>query len=238
MWRRWVTIALAVTVGAAVAVSGGTWVYLHVLRDPPPERLTLDAAAASPVTTTVPSDPAEAAPAEDSAGIEGTWKVTAGSEAGYRVPEVLNGQDAEAVGRTTKVTGQVTITGTKVTTATFSVDMASVASDESRRDNQFRNRIMDVGTHPTSTFVLSAPIELGTAATDGRTTAEATGRLTLKGVTREVSLTVEAQRDGATVKVAGSIPVTFSDYGIANPSAGPARVGNEGEVEFLLVLAR
>lgn len=35
-----------------------------------------------------------------------------------------------------------------------------------------------------------------------------------------------------------TIPITFADYGIDNPSAGPAQVGDEGELEFLLVLGR
>lgn len=37
---------------------------------------------------------------------------------------------------------------------------------------------------------------------------------------------------------AGAIPVTFSDFGIPNPGAGSAKVGDEGSLEFLLVLGR
>lgn len=36
----------------------------------------------------------------------------------------------------------------------------------------------------------------------------------------------------------GTIPVTFADSGIANPSGGPALVGDDGEVEVLLVFAK
>jgi len=36
----------------------------------------------------------------------------------------------------------------------------------------------------------------------------------------------------------GSIPVTFADYGIANPSFGPVSTEDNGEVEFLLAFTR
>jgi polyisoprenoid-binding protein YceI len=231
--KKGLVVALGAVVGLVALVSAGTWVYLNVLRDPPPERLTLDAAEADAEPTTT------SAPAATSAGVDGTWTVAGGSEAGYRVPEVLNGQSTEAVGRTSGVTGSLTIAGTKATAATFTVDMTTVASDETRRDNQFKGRIMDVATHPTSTFTLTTPIDFGSVPADGgRLTAKATGKLTLKGVTKEVTFEVEAERTGGTIRVAGSIPITFADYGIDNPSAGPAQVGDEGELEFLLVLGR
>jgi polyisoprenoid-binding protein YceI len=231
--KRGLTVAVAVVVGLVVLVSAGTWVYLNVLRDPPPERLTLDAPPSAPSSTTTTGVAAPPA----AAGVDGTWTVAAGSEAGYRVPEVLNGQSTEAVGRTSAVTGQLTIAGSSVTAASFTVDMASVTSDEGRRDNQFRGRIMDVATHPTSTFTLGAPIALGEVPAEGeRRSAAATGTLTLRGRSNPVRFDVEAERTGGTIRIAGSIPITFSDYGIPNPSAGPAQVGDEGELEFLLVL--
>jgi hypothetical protein len=41
-------------------------------------------------------------------------------------------------------------------------------------------------------------------------------------------------QQGNTIKVNGSIPVTFSDYGIDNPSGGPATVGDTGTIEYLI----
>lgn len=231
--KRLIAIAVAGVLGLVVLVSAGTWVYLNVIRGDPPERLSLDAAAGTATMVTT------AAPAAGSAAVDGTWAVAAGSEAGYRVPEVLNGQSTEAVGRTSQVEGELTIAGTQATAATFTVDMASVTSDESRRDNQFRGRIMDVASHPTATFVLDAPIDFGAVPGDGvRLEASARGQLTLRGTTRPVSFDVEAERSGDTIRIAGAIPITFSDYGIPNPSAGPAQVGDEGTLEFLLVLGR
>lgn len=148
-------------------------------------------------------------------------------------------QSTEAVGRTDDVTGSVTIEGSKVTATTFTVDMATVASDESRRDNQFRGRIMAVSQFPTSTFTLTEPIELGSVPAVGeKVNVRATGDLTLRGTTKSVAFPLEAERTATGMNVAGSLPIVFTDWGIPNPSAGPARTEDRGELELLLVLGR
>jgi polyisoprenoid-binding protein YceI len=217
----------------AVLAVGGTWVYFNLIRDDPPERLTLESSTDSTPSTGTP------AAAVDDGAVAGTWTPTAESVAGYRVKEVVLGQSGEAVGRTNKITGSLVIDGTTVTSASFTVDMASIASDESRRDNQFRGRIMDVSTYPTSTFTLTAPIQLaGIPAPGERITAESTGMLTLKGTTKTLTVPLAAQRDGATLKVQGSIPIVFDEWGIDNPSGGPAQTEDHGELEFLLMFEK
>jgi polyisoprenoid-binding protein YceI len=227
---RWLLIVLAVVVAAPVV---GTFVYLNVLRDDPPDRLDL-----SDVTTTTGEDlAADEGPTGD--GIAGSWSVGAGSIVGYRVSEQLFGQSAEAVGRSEGVTGALTIEGTTVTEASFEVDMTTFESDESRRDGQFEGRIMEVDQFPTATFTLTEPIELGAEPADGESIeVEATGDLTLHGVTRPVTIPLLARLDGTTVAVDGSLTVTFADYEIDDPSGGPASVGSDGELEVLLVFTR
>ena len=232
---RALKIVLGLLLAAGVAATGGTWAYLNVLRDDAPGRLTLDPAADSASTSAPPAQTATA----PTSSLDGTWKVTSGSRAGYRVEEVLFGQRAEAVGRTADVTGSITLAGTRVTAGTFTVDMTTVTSDESRRDGQFRGRIMNVAQYPTATFVLTQPIDVGALPAEGAAVdAEATGRLTAHGTTRQVTFTVQAKRTSSTISVAGTIPVVFADYGIANPSGGPAQTEDHGEIEFLLNLAR
>lgn len=51
-------------------------------------------------------------------GIDGTWRIISGSQAGYRVKAMLFGQSTEAVGRTEDVTGQIAIDGTSLATGT------------------------------------------------------------------------------------------------------------------------
>lgn len=168
------------------------------------------------------------------ASVDGTWNVTSGSSAGYRVKETLFGQSTTAVGRTSQVTGSITISGTQVAAGELSVDMTTVSSGQSQRDSQFQGRIMDTATYPTATFTLSQPIQLGSLPSTGTTVTEtATGKLTLHGTTKTVTFQLEARR-GATIAVSGSIPIVFSDYSISNPSGGPATTGSTGTLEFLL----
>jgi len=167
--------------------------------------------------------------------VDGTWKVSSGSTAGYRIKETLFGQSNTAVGRTNAVTGSITIAGTTVTDGSFSVDLTQVSSDRSQRDGQFQGRIMDTASFPTATFKLTQPIQLSTLPANGvQVTAKATGDLAMHGVTKSVTFTVTAQRNGSTIQVQGAIPIVFADYSISNPSGGPATTADNGSMEFLL----
>ena len=214
----------------AVLVVGGTWLYLNVLTDDPPAKLTLDESSSGTATTSAGASGAS------TASVDGAWKVAAGSQAGYRVKEVLFGQSKEAVGRTEAVTGQVVIADEKVTTTDVVVDLTKVTSDQGRRDNQFQGRIMNTATYPMATFKLTQPVTL--PASDGKVTTKANGQLTTHGTTKAVVADIQAQRSGGTIQVSGSIPVVFADYNIPNPSFGPAQTEDRGQVEFLLNLSR
>jgi len=232
---KWI---IALPIAALLLVTAGTWTYIHVLSDDAPARLTLGGSIADnvPATTAITAaGDSTAAPAS----FDGTWIATSGSQAGYRVNEVLFGQSTEAVGRTSNVDGALTISGTKIETADISIDLASVTSDKSQRDNQFRGRIMSVTKYPTATFKLTSPIDLGSLPADGATVSvPATGDLTLHGATKSVTTTVTAKRTGGTIQVNGTIPVVFADYGIPNPSFGPANTDDHGVIEFLVAFAK
>jgi polyisoprenoid-binding protein YceI len=190
------------------------FVYTQFIADDAPEQLSVGA----------PASPAAAA--GEAAPADGAWKVGSGSQAGYRVKEVLFGQDVEAVGRTDRVTGELTISGSTVSEGSFTVDMASVKSDQERRDGQFNGRIMETSVYPTSKFTLTEPIELGSVPAVG-------------AQTRPVTLEVTASRTAADAfEVSGQIPVVFTDYGIDNPSFPGIEVEDDGKVEFLLKFTR
>ena len=220
-WIRWVVVGVVVV---ALILVGGPFVYFHFIQEDPPPPLSLG-------TTPVPSSAATGSRAP----LAGTWKIGSGSLVRYRVPETLFGQSGTAVGKTSSVTGSLTITATKVTAATFTVDMASISSGQSQRDGQFRGRIMDTASFPTATFTLTSPIDLAPVPKDGaQTSYSANGTLQLHGATKNVTFTLAARRTGNVIAVQGDEPVTFSDYQINNPSGGPANVGTSGQLEFVL----
>jgi polyisoprenoid-binding protein YceI len=232
-WLRWVLVAAAVVVVFAV---GGPFVYIHFIEGPAPAPLGLSDSA-SPGATASGAGSGQAAAATP---LPGTWTVAGGSRAGYRVNEVLLGQDNVAVGRTNSVAGQLTIRRTTVTAGTFTVKMDTIRSDRSRRDAQFDGRIMDVATYPTGTFTLTRGITLAPVPASGKVrTYHATGKLTLHGHTRQVTFGLKAERTATQIRASGSIPITFADWGIPNPSFGSfVTTENHGVMEFLLVLQK
>jgi len=177
-------------------------------------------------------------PATTSSSLDGVWNVGTGSQAGYRVQEVLIGQNSTAVGRTSKIWGSMTISDSTVTKATFTVDMASVVSDQSQRNAHFEGPIMDVSQYPTATLTLSTPIDLGTIPAEGTVAHyNAASDLDMHGVTKSVSFPVTAERVGSGIDVLADIPITFSEWNIANPSIGGfVTTANSGALEVLLHL--
>jgi polyisoprenoid-binding protein YceI len=229
-------------VALVILVVGGTWVYIHVIEGQAPAPLSLKSAASSPAASQAASTPAANSSGSSSAGtaasgtVAGTWHVAAGSVVGYRVNEVLAGQNNVAVGRTSDITGSMTVHGTTVAAASFTVQMATIASDQSQRDAQFNGRIMDTATYPTGTLTLTSPIALGTLPADNVIrTYHATGSLALHGHIRPVTFALDAERTGTGIEVSGSIPIVFANWGIGNPSfAGFVTTQNHGLLEFLI----
>jgi polyisoprenoid-binding protein YceI len=248
MTRYWKWL-VGVVVGIAVAIPVGTYAYIHFVEGDPPPPLTLDTAASgqgtstsaapasTPTTATGGTTATTTAPA--ASAVSGTWRPTSGSVLGYRVKEVLFGQSAEAVGRTSDISGTMTINGAAVSAVDLTVNLKTVSSDRSQRDGQFQGRIMNTSSFPTATFKLTQPLTLSAVPTDSSVVdAKATGNLTLRGTTKTVTFDLKAQRDGQNIKVNGSIPVVFADYDIPNPSLGPASTEDHGVLEFLVVFAK
>src|SRR5260370_20680220 len=88
---------------AALVVLGGAGAYAYFFSGLRTSPATLALSSPSPTTS---------ASASTAAASGGTWTITSGSLAGYRVKEQFVGQSSahEAVARTSAVTGTITIT--------------------------------------------------------------------------------------------------------------------------------
>jgi polyisoprenoid-binding protein YceI len=186
-----------------------------------------------------PAETVEAQPEGATLSVEtdGTWTIAPGSTAGYRVDEVLNGVDNTVAGTTQEVSGSIAVEGASLTSAEVTVDVASIATDNGRRDGYFRDNVMDVGQFPTATFAVTEPVALPEIA-GTPVTVPVVGELTVKGTTREVRTELSVVRTPEGVDVSGSVPVTFADHDIDPPDLGFVRVEDAGAVEFLLHLTR
>lgn len=233
--RNLLMVLVGVVALAAVAAGGyGLWYILIGPAGP---------AAVSAGAPVIPSGVSVAAPAS----FDGPWKVDtsfgsmndfSSSWVGYRVKEQLVGIGGHtAVGRTPKLTGSMTLSGSTVTAVSVTADLTVLASDDSHRDDQLRRQAIQTDNFPTATFVLSSPIDLGSLPADGNTvSATATGSLTIHGVAKTVQISLQAQRQGGIIAVAGSIPVVFGDYGFQGPNSfSVVSVDDHGTMELHLL---
>jgi polyisoprenoid-binding protein YceI len=218
---------------AAGAATGAYWFFFAGGDEPPPAALS----GAEP----------DGGEGDAPGSISGTWTVVPGDEtepsfAGYRVNETAFGvgRPSEAVGRTQGVDGSITIDGTTIADAELTVDLSTLASDDRRRDNVLRGRALETDRHPTATFRLTEPIDLGAIpATGERRSVDAVGDLTLHGVTRTVTMPLEAALvdGGSRIEVAGAVEIAMADFDIEPPNvAGVVTVADRGTVEVHLFL--
>jgi polyisoprenoid-binding protein YceI len=238
-------IVLSLGIVVILAAAGGVWWFL---RDDAPARVSLEAAAQS-VQQGTTGTTANAAPTPTRDGIAGKWAVdtqtgefdfesATGTFAGFRIQERLTGiGSTTAVGRTGDVAGSITIDGTKLTAANFEVDVSTITTNDRRRDDNVASAL-SVSQFPKATFALTNPVELGADAATGKPIkVDATGTLTIKGVSKPVIVPIEAQLVNGTVVVVGSTDIVFADYGVSVPrSAVVLSVDNHGVVEFQLLL--
>ena len=234
---RKIIAAIAVLAIGAVA---GPWVYINLIKEDAPEALTLEPStstiAPESSTTIAVESTTTIAPAST---IDGEWKVVAESIVGYRVKETIVGQKTEGVGRTSEITGLLTIVDEQVTAAEFTVDMTTLVSDSTRRDRQVNTRILDTVNFPTATFTLKEPITLTPEALAGSDfSVDTTGTLTLRGVTKDIDLTLIARLVDDVIEVNGSIQIVFTDWSIPDPSISSIIVVDRGLLEFLVRFKR
>lgn len=241
---------LALVVVLLLAVGGGAAGWALFLRgdEVAPLALPSPGATRSPTIggpSSTASLPAASAGTIDASELPGTWTIAADSVVGYRVRERLANlsADSDAVGRTSSITGSATISGggssLVVSAASFTVDMTTLRSDRSMRDNRLRNDGIQTDQFATATFVLTEPISLPADAASRAFDVTLHGDLTLHGVTKTVDIPAKAQLSGTAIQVQGSLEFPFSDYAINAPNiAGFVSVEDRGTLEFLVALAK
>jgi polyisoprenoid-binding protein YceI len=220
--RLWIALAVVVVVLVVAAVVGPR-IYAN----------SESGKAAAPLVSTGATPSATATGAATDPTLDGPWTIASGGTAGYRVNEVLNGQKVTVTGRTDEVTGDLTVADGRLTTGTVTVDLASVATDSSQRDRQFRGMVMDTDTYPTADFALTQPVPLGGLDVGSTISVGLVGTMTLKGTTKDVTIPASVQRTAQdAVTITGSLPLTWSDYGVSAPNLGFVSVEDTGTIEF------
>lgn len=250
---------VGLAIAAVVLVAGGAGGIWWFLRDDAPDAVDLESAtqsldatsaneAATGDTSSAAAAGTEAVTAATSvAAVTGTWSVntsvgefsyedSTGTFVGFRVEEELSSiGSTTAVGRTPTVSGAITFEGTTLSAATIEADMSAITTNDNRRDDNVQSAL-ETSEFPTATFTLTEPIDLGAAVDTGAAaTVDATGDLTIHGVTTPVTLPLEAQLVNDTIVVVGSIDISLATYGVEAPTAPiVVSVSDEATIEMQL----
>ncbi len=213
MSLRSTTRILSLTIVALIAVACGGAASVAV--DP----------TAAPTTAA----PTTAAPTATAAsGL--AWTVSDKSKATVRVREQLAAlpapSDAVLVATGAKGAFQLNADGTFSNGSQVSFDVTSLTSDQSLRDSFVKQSVLSTRQFPTATFLPTATTGLTLPlAASGHFTFKLTGKLTIHGVTKDVTFDVDATRAGSDLTATATLDPTFKfgDFGM-QPPAAPGRV--------------
>jgi polyisoprenoid-binding protein YceI len=171
--------------------------------------------------------PAAAAPAQGAAPIAGarTFRIVPDqTEASYEVQEQFLNRDLPnmAVGKTNTVEGefQFSLDGKPTGQVTkFTVDLRTLTSDESRRDNRIRRQWLESEKYPTAEFVSTEAQNLPASYAEGQEVSfKLVGNLTIREITRPVTFDVIGKLMGDTVTGTASTQILMKDFGFDPPS--------------------
>jgi polyisoprenoid-binding protein YceI len=235
--------ALVAGVLVVIVVLGAVGAYLYFfsgLRSTPkPLALATPSASATPSTGASPS-----------VALAGSWSVGQGSQAGYRVQEQFVGQTSphEAVARTSAVSGGFTVQQSsgafQATNLDFTTQLGGLQSVDSvagynvsQRD-RLVSRSLDTTQFPSASFKATS-VNLPATAGDGQQVSlTVPGQLTIHGVTKDATATVQARLNGSQLQVAGSVPGTMTDFGVPPPQVPFSKVEPGVTIEFQLVMSK
>lgn len=147
------------------------------------------------------------------------------SETRYRVKEELRGRgEIEAVGKTSAMIGSILLdaNGMPMVCSRFDVDIRTLQSDESRRDNYLQNNTLEAETYPLATFILTGTEDLAGPLEEGKeTTFKLIGELTFHGVTNISVWEVTATLEGDSITAKAYTTFMMDEFAIVPPKVGP-----------------
>jgi polyisoprenoid-binding protein YceI len=158
------------------------------------------------------------------------WTVTDASKATVSVREQLVGvslpSDAVLVATGAKGSFATNKDGTFTGDSKISFDVTTLTSDSTQRDGFVKRGTLETSRFPTAELVpvkvtgLTLPL-----ASSGTFTFTLAAKLTIHGVTKDVTFSVKAARNGGqlTATATAEPTLTFEQFGMTPPSA-PARV--------------
>ena len=213
---RWVRTIL-LTGGAAVVIGASTLGFGAY------SYLKPTASASGPIESVPLTDTAFAQGASTGSSATIYDIQPSASQASFTVDEVLRGSPYTVVGTTNQVSGQIALDGSDprdVQVGTILVDARTLATDDSSRNRALGNQILSTSEYEYISFTPTQFTGLPDSVTTGQPfTFQATGDLTIRGVTKpatfDVTVTpsVDGSLDGSAITT-----IQYADWGVSIPN--------------------
>src|SRR5688572_9176761 len=227
---------------ALVAIALVAVVAVQLLRSDDPNLAT----EAPQITATAGSSTAAANAAtsgnDGAAAPAGTRKfviVPAESCAKYVVEETLRGLVTNAVGTTNAISGEIYLTPSGLAsgqTSAFRVDLSTLKSDESMRDNFIRQNTLQTSRYQYAEFTVKSlsgfPADY---AANTQVEMTLTGTLKIKDVQKDVEWKVLARQSGDTLTATADTDILFRDFNMTPPSVPIATARESIHIQIVLV---
>lgn len=175
-------------------------------------------------TTTAGATTAAGATAPAAKAGDRTFQIVpAQSDASYEVTEKFLNRSLpnQAIGKTNSIQGTVVINTTGTPSASIpkmTVDLSTLTSDQSRRDNMIRNQWLNSNQYPLATFVSTGVQGAPASYTDGQEVSfKLTGNLTIHDTTKPVTFDVKAKLTGSTLTGTATTQILMKDFGFDPP---------------------
>ncbi len=142
---------------------------------------------------------------------------------------------AESEGSFGKFSTELTYDENNLAASTLkvTVQIASLATQEKDRDKELASaNLFDAAKFPTAQFVAGSLAKRGSAV-------EAVGKLTLRGVTRELRLPLTIRKTAAGVEISGETTIRRLEYGVGQGDWKSTEwVGDEVKLQYKVPLSR
>ncbi len=226
---------------ALVAIAIVAVVAIQLLRSDDPNlateapQITTEASPAAGGSTGADGGPAAALPG-------GTRKfviVPAESSAKYVVEETLRGLVTNAVGTTNAISGEIYLSPNGLATgqtSQFRVDLSTLKSDESMRDNFIRQNTLQTNRYQYAEFTVRSLSGFPTDyAANTQVEMTLTGTLKIRDIEKDVEWKVLARQSGNTLTATADTDILFRDFNMTPPSV-PIATAKEGiHIQVVLV---
>ena len=128
----------------------------------------------------------------------------------------------DTIGRTQTVEGELVLDlsqANPIVSSFFQVDLSTLTSDQSRRDNRLKQDWLESTRYPLATFVATGVEDFPANYTEGESaTFKLLGDLTIRTTTLPVVFEVTATLANGQITGTAVAPLTMSDFGVRPPS--------------------